>query len=248
MTYANGRLPGSALTTVESGIKLSKHTAPVYRAFRMYAEDRKRNLTIAAPGGGYRSYAMQDAMHLASLAGPAQRRKWGLSTSSTVPVAAAGYSTHGWEQGRMDLVGTDLSWILDHAGMFGLKREFGANDPNHFIDQGNSRFRHSVGATGTVVSGSPGKQPSNCWRRLQLLARLGGYTGPIDGWLGENSYAGLRAELKVAVDIVPPGTAGVFFALQRWAGVPTGQCVSTSDWRKIPRSNWRAIARKLNHL
>lgn len=250
MAYANGRLPSSLLVTVEPKTRLLKTDAPVYFALRMYAANRGRTITIAGAGsgggGGYRTWTMQDEMHKASLGNRTFAALYGLNPYSTVPLASAGFSSHGKaDHARIDLVGTDLNWIVAHLAMFGMRREFGAADPNHVEVLDESRFRHTVPATGTSVTGVPGAfGRSNCWKRVQLLARLGGYTGPIDGQPAGHTWAALDRELAAGGF----KSASRCFNMQRWAGITAARCVATSDWKKIPASNWRAIAKKLNRL
>jgi hypothetical protein len=132
MTYANGRAPESALVMVD-GVHLVPTIAPRVRAFIAYAKTQGHTIHIVALGG-YCNIPEQTAREHAASAG------------STVSVAKPGHSTHGiYDIGRVDFVGAnghsytpaELSWIVGNAGAFGLAREFGANDPNHFIAHGN---------------------------------------------------------------------------------------------------------------
>jgi hypothetical protein len=104
--------------------------AAAFRAFQSFAASQGRALGIAEPAGAYRTYAVQADMI-------ARPWAYGLNNKSTVGLAAAGHSGHGWGN-RVDLVGTALSWIVANAGRFGFSREFGAKDPNHFQHDGRT--------------------------------------------------------------------------------------------------------------
>lgn len=130
---ANGRLTGSELTLVQPGLlPIFLANAAARAWFNLKAEyDRTHgdSLTIAAPVGGYRSYAIQADMHV-------RPELYGLSAYSTIPLAKAGYSTHG------DGLAVDIAdaskpsprktWLLASAARFGFTRQFGDADPNHY--------------------------------------------------------------------------------------------------------------------
>lgn len=133
ITYANGDAPDSALVFVD-GIHLVPAIAPRVEAFIDFAKTQGKTVRVAHPYGGYRNFHEQG-----QLSGTG-------NSASTIPVAAAGHSTHGvYDVGRVDLVGADgytynaalLGWIVANAGAFGLVREFGTADPNHFMQHGD---------------------------------------------------------------------------------------------------------------
>lgn len=240
---ANGAMPSSQLTTVERGMKLRNDTAKAYLA--MKAEARRDGYSyfgIAYDAGAYRSLWLQRDMHTH----PAAHN---LSKASSVSIAAPGLSSHGTGD-RVDLIGAPLSYIIALAGRYGFKREFGGADPNHFQDHHTWRAPVKVAKTGTILTGSPGPAGTACWKRVQLLARKGGYTGAIDGKLGTASWKGVQQALKAMglyhgeIDGAPAQLT--FIALQVWAGVKTPDRVSS--WKKISKVNWRKIAVKLNRL
>jgi LysM repeat protein len=148
MAYANGRIPASDLTKVQANTTLSKPTAVAWFALKAAAKkELGRTISIAgtAGGGGYRSYAMQDAMHNASISGNAAlKARWDLNPNSSVPLAAAGGSTHGLGT-RVDIVGTVMDQkFFDLAKRFGFTREFGPRDPNHFMHDGKTAIHTTV--------------------------------------------------------------------------------------------------------
>lgn len=166
MSYPIGHLPASALAQVQAGIYLAKPTAARYRALQAEAKSKlHRIISIAQPAGGYRSEADQDAMHHAgSAAGTAaERARWGLNPNSTVAIASHPGGTH--ETGtRVDIVGTPIdAAFLALAAKYGFVREFGAADPNHFIDRGTytvpvvKKIAAAVTSKKVVVTVLPGQ-------------------------------------------------------------------------------------------
>lgn len=137
---ANGRLTAAELTTVAPGLQLANHAANSYERMVAAALAHGWTITIALPYGAYRSYAVQDGMHHAgSSAGTAaERRKYGLNPYSTVSIASAGLSSHGFGT-RADLLFNGAmpnAAQIAFAATFGWTREFGAADPNHFMHDG----------------------------------------------------------------------------------------------------------------
>jgi hypothetical protein len=136
---SNGRLAGGDLTSVQGSIQLGDGTAKAYlglkRAVKLHLD---RTIRIAAPAGGYRSYAVQSAMRTASLHGTkADKAKWGLSSSSTAVLAEAGTSNHGLGI-CVDIVGTPLdSAFFALAKTYGFTRPL-QGDPNHFQYDGHT--------------------------------------------------------------------------------------------------------------
>ena len=107
-----------------------------------------------------------------------------------------------------------------------------------------------VPPTTTATTGRPGGPGSFCWKRMQLLARLGGYVGPIDGVLGLFSWEGVQQALHDAglydgaIDGAPASLT--FVAIRAWAGLPRPAPVDS--WVRFTTDEWRAIGRKLNRL
>jgi len=131
--YANGRAPESALDHVD-GVHVVPAIAPRVTAFIDWAAANGHEIHIAKPYGGYRNLHEQQIVY-----------EQGATGGSHVRVAKPGSSTHGiYAIGRVDLVGAsgfsytkaELAWIVANAGKFGLYREFGADDPNHFEQTG----------------------------------------------------------------------------------------------------------------
>jgi hypothetical protein len=133
LTYANGAAPDSALVWID-GLHTVPSIAQRVNDFIAWARTQGRIIRIAHPYGSYRNLHEQG-----QLSGTG-------NSGSTIPVAAAGKSTHGvYATGRVDFVGADgytytvalLAWIVANAGRFGLVREFGSADPNHFMASGS---------------------------------------------------------------------------------------------------------------
>lgn len=142
----NGRLPSANLVTAQKGILLSTPTATAWRQLVVKAKSTLgRSISIAEPAGGYRSFATQHAMQQASLHGTvAEKKAWGLSTTSTAALADAGQSPHGLGI-CVDIVGTALDErFLDLAKTFGFTRPI-AGDPNHFQHDGKTAISVPVG-------------------------------------------------------------------------------------------------------
>lgn len=137
MTYANGLAPDSALAFVD-GMHVAPMLAPRLNAFIAYSATQGRVLRVVRKYGGYRQRAPlapeQEAVYAAGATG-----------GSSVSVAKPGSSTHGdYNTGRVDLgnlstgyTSAGLAWIVANAGRFGLVREFGTADPNHFVASGS---------------------------------------------------------------------------------------------------------------
>ncbi len=144
MAYANGRAPESALIYAD-GIHIAPSVGRRFLDFQTWAARQGRSIHVPRLGG-YRDYDEQGDLWKASN---------GKGTGgSSVKIALPGYSTHGnYDAGRVDIVGAsgysytkaELAWIVANAGRFGLVREFGTSDPNHFV------------ASGTYASASTGK-------------------------------------------------------------------------------------------
>lgn len=184
MTALNGMLPASSLVTVAPGEQLSTPTANAYRA--LVAAGKHVGITVALAGGvgsGYRSLAVQELYVKASHGDADAARQVGLNPGSSISVAAAGYSSHGWGT-RADLLFNGSSWPtkaqLDLAAKFGFTREFGADDPNHFEHDGKTAILAPATATAYVVKsgdtlGAIASAHGTTW---QALARLNNLTDP----------------------------------------------------------------------
>lgn len=150
---SNGRLTASELTTVQAGIKLATKTAKRFALLK--AEAKKKygwTIAIAPPGGGYRSFAVQGEMRLASMGNTALAAKWHLNPHSSVPLAKAGGSSHGFGT-RMDIVGAPLNGtFFALAAKYGFVREFGSADPNHFMDTGTYKVTVATTVKAATVS------------------------------------------------------------------------------------------------
>ncbi|WP_213816217.1 D-alanyl-D-alanine carboxypeptidase family protein [Glaciihabitans sp. dw_435] len=125
---ANGKLTIFEVTKV-GGVKVARSAAPALKAL-IAAAKAEANITISfvKPDGGYRNYKTQVDMHVHPGA-------HNLSKASTIGLADAGFSTHGWGT-RVDIsdfTGARAAWVLKNASRFRLTREFGAADPNHFM-------------------------------------------------------------------------------------------------------------------
>jgi hypothetical protein len=111
-SYPNGRLPDSALETVEGGCRVAKQAAGSLR--QLLAEARAAGLSIAPSGAAncYRSYEEQE-----------EARRNACNQGNCATAAAPGTSKHGYG------VAVDLSplffdnanyrWLKDNAGRFG---------------------------------------------------------------------------------------------------------------------------------
>ena len=105
---ANGRLTAAELTLVQRGpmnIYLANTAAKAWTALKTeFARTHPgQSLTIAEPVGGYRPYSVQADMHV-------NPGRYGLSAYSTVPIAPAGYSTHG-DGMAVDVAGASLAGL-----------------------------------------------------------------------------------------------------------------------------------------
>lgn len=107
----------------------------------------------------------------------------------------------------------------------------------------------AIPKTSASITGGTGKPGSYFWKRLQLLARKGGYAGVIDGRMGVNSWKGVQRYLTAhhgyrgAIDGLPGRLT--YAALQRLAT----RWGYTGPIDGAPgRSTWRAVAKFLNLL
>ena len=138
MNIVNGDLPASLLVEVEPGLSLEPATAAAYKRMKDAAAQDGVTLAIPRPAGAYRSLFVQKDM---------RERGWlyNLDPTSSVALAAPGYSTHGLGD-RVDVVrGAAGDWAIRNAHRFGFVREFGAADPRHF------RFTKPTWAASAVI-------------------------------------------------------------------------------------------------
>lgn len=145
MMAANGYLTASALLTVQSGIRLSVNTAIAWQQLVPAARSGlKRNISIAPPAGGYRSFAVQKTMQSVSKTGTtAEKRFWGLSTTSKAALADPGNSNHGLGV-CVDVVGTPIdAAFIALAKKYGFTRPL-PTDPNHFQHDGKTAIHEVV--------------------------------------------------------------------------------------------------------
>jgi hypothetical protein len=136
----NGFAPRSSLVEVEPGIFLSRITARRYRRLKIRGVKAGHRVDIVRPAGGERSFAVQRAMHAASISrDPVLKRRWNLSTTSTKALAEAGGSSHGFGT-RVDLLidgsSRPTAWLIANARACGLVLEWPREDPNHFMGKG----------------------------------------------------------------------------------------------------------------
>jgi len=164
VTGMNGRLGSAMLTSVHGG-RLANVTAEAWVAMVAAASKSGVSLviagaTIAGGSGAYRDYFVQGDM---------KKRPWlyGLSTYSTVNIASAGYSTHGFgnaldigsfpPERNLRAYGSDgearREWVLAHAAEFGFTRTFGESDPNHFGHDGKARSSSSASSNTETLGG-----------------------------------------------------------------------------------------------
>jgi hypothetical protein len=190
----NGRLAASELTTIENGLQLANKTAVAWGNLKAAAKAAGIDIWIALPIGAYRSYFVQGDMAIHPLL-------YGLSTDSTVRVAAAGYSTHGLGNtvdigsfppaNNLYKYGTDglkrRNWLIENGPKFGFFREFGEADPNHFHHDGFTATEPilsgaSAGGTKPVVVTTPPPAPQilqeNDMIRIQSPGRGIAMIGP----------------------------------------------------------------------
>lgn len=142
MAYPPGEFPASALVKVEAnGATLSKISTNAYRRVKGTFQSIGKNLTIVDDTSGYRNAATQNAMRAAGQSPPnsAARKKYNLSATSTISIAAHPNGTH--EDGRcMDILidGSDNPSPSDIALLkkYGWIQQFGEADRNHFRHDG----------------------------------------------------------------------------------------------------------------
>ncbi len=115
-------------------MRLAKRAAVDWKMLKIAAKKRLgRTISIASPGGAYRSWNVQSEMFYGSRGNVRLAKKWGLNPRSSVPLAGPGTSSPGVGT-RVDIVGTAMDESFLHlAKQFGFTREFGPADPNHFI-------------------------------------------------------------------------------------------------------------------
>lgn len=120
---ANGYVPANVLIEVQPGIFLENATAKAF----LRAKAENPGLTIAPPGGGYRSY--QNQYDLKN--GIPSYAYWNLDPKNTTGLASPGTSSHGW--GICVDVAGQRTWAINNLARFGFSRPFGNSDPGHFL-------------------------------------------------------------------------------------------------------------------
>jgi LysM repeat protein len=136
-----GKLKRSELTLIMgTDTFLGVKPARAWKRARAALRKKYPQADVYGRFAAYRTEEWQNAMANASRtpAGSAARKKYELSSTSTVPVAYHPNGTH--EHGdRFDLGGAPInSWVLDTLRDFGWTREFGPRDPNHFKHDGHT--------------------------------------------------------------------------------------------------------------
>lgn len=135
MTYKNGYLPASALVTVQGAIQLETRTAAVFRAMREdCAEETHQNLTLAAPAGGYRPWAMQLDMRV-----PARRAYYNIT-----PGIISGLPSGHGDGDCMDIA-TCLAWVKKNGWKYGVTFPLAKTDPNHARYDGTTIVAGTLG-------------------------------------------------------------------------------------------------------
>lgn len=159
------------------------------------------------------------------------------------------YTSAGTLGGRR----VDLDWAgMTAEALFGSGVVAASNAKQHLAQaKASTRTVHAqtLPKTSTEETGSPGKPGSACWKRMQVLARKGGYAGAIDGDLRVNSWKGLQRWLRDhfgyrgAID----GEPGLltWAALQRLAAEHGYRGAIDGDPRV---QTWRALGAFLNTL
>lgn len=143
MVYQNGRIPVTALTTIQPGVQLLNSAAAGFRLWQRLSALEGVKLTVATPvyGSGYRDIATQVVYWKASQGDRAAMEKAGLNSASAVRVAAPGGSVHGFGD-RLDVVwggsAAPTHDQLELAARCGWDREFGSADPNHLAHDGRT--------------------------------------------------------------------------------------------------------------
>lgn len=164
---SNGRLAASELEFVEDNDQLNHAAAYWFRAARAaYWAEGGRGELIVERAGAYRDWDTQDDMYN----GRPSYKYWNLSSISKVGLARAGSSSHGTGN-RFDAGPGFNAFLLRRGGEFGMVREFGSADPNHW------KILYTLPAGG---SASP--LPSLQVRKNAMTARYLVAPGPI--WAG----------------------------------------------------------------
>lgn len=164
---ANGRLTASELEYVEDNDQLNHAAAYWFRAARnAYWAEGGRGALIVEPAGAYRSWQVQyDMKH-----GIPSDDYWNLNPAMKVGLAAAGTSSHGTGN-RFDAGPGFNAFLLRRGAEFGMVREFGSADPNHW------KILYTLPAGGVTAP-----LPILQQRRNAMTARYLVAPGPI--WAG----------------------------------------------------------------
>lgn len=249
----NGRLTDAELVTVD-GVPLSEPTANAY--LRMKAAFRKAtglDFWIAKPIGGYRSYFVQADMKI-------HPELYGLNPASTVSIASAGYSTHGFGS-RVDIgsfgsaFGTDgakrADWLINHASEFGFHREFGDKDPNHFAHDGYTAVGPIIDAadTGGLI---PIKKGIFMALTDDEQKELLGKTRDLWGAIGAGQGAGTAAESSVLANArnANANAAAAAAAVKAIPAPPSAAAISKAVWwdQTVDRKNADGTVSKISAI
>lgn len=177
---ANGYLPSTLLVRVQSGILLSAPTSVAWEQLvRAARTSLKRNISIATPAGGYRTFAVQRVMQQVSRSGTlSEKRFWGLSTSSKASLADPGSSSHGYGI-CVDVIGTPMdAAFVTLAKRYGFFRPL-PGDPNHFQHDGITAIKPASPVDVKQMARWLNKQHLG----KQTLAQNDGVRGPNYWWM-----------------------------------------------------------------
>lgn len=216
--YANGRIPLSALKTVD-GVPLLSAAATSFLMWQKIAALEGSKIGPARPlyGSGYRDIATQQTYYKAAHGDKAAAAKCGIDPNMKVTMASPGYSSHGWGD-RLDVAfphsGPPSNSDLELAARYGWDREFGSADEYHFQWDGKTHTATSADKNRIVCHWLNGKElsvhsttdkdgvwpvKSNFSRMLQEQGhkdglyptpqfKIDGIAGPRTEWLREHYF------------------------------------------------------------
>ena len=161
MTYPNGAVPASALTTI-AGAQMLTGTAHAFAQWQAACAKEGIVLTTWGTYSGYRSITVQagmqeayDDFHARRSGGAAEMAKYGMDTTSKARPANPGGSRHG------DALAVDIrvtkgsqARAREIGKLFGFSWPFGADDVNHMLHDGKTAIVAPAAAkTVTAKSG-----------------------------------------------------------------------------------------------
>lgn len=208
---SNGNIPTYQRRTI-LGVSLLKATANAVERLVAAAKKDGHVISIYLPVGGYRSLAVQKAMH-----DPRNAAKYNIDPKMTSTLAAPGSSPHG--NGLAVDFKTDAkgrAWLQKNAQHYGFSWPLGKNDVNHWVHDGRTagspipdpRSR-IVGKNGAIRRQGPGTKYKD--GGTLPPKRVVVFTGFAHGPLLSGQPAGSDLWFK--------STAGSWF----WAGSFTSQ-------------------------